>query len=119
MSRYKDYNYDDITMMYIPEEDRRFLPHLAGGTLPIVYPFQPVAKRTRSQVAKLKQHIRFHKYGLPALRLLQEADRAERRRQEADRAERPRVCTISTTACLLLPVPARPRTFANRLERRP
>jgi hypothetical protein len=109
MSRYKDYNYDDITMMYIPEEDRRFLPHLAGGTLPIVYPFQPVAKRTRSQVAKLKKHIRFHKYGLPALRLL----------QEADRAERLRVCAVNASTCPPSFVPVRPRTFANRLERRP
>jgi hypothetical protein len=53
---FKDYNYDDITMMYIPEEDRRYLPHYGGGTLPIVYPFQPIAKRTRLEVAKLKKH---------------------------------------------------------------
>jgi hypothetical protein len=109
MSRYKDYNYDYITMMYIPEEDRRFLPHLAGGTLPIVYPFQPVAKRTRSRVAKLKKHIKLYKYDLPALRRL----------QEAARAERLRVCAMNATTCPPSSAPLRPRTFANRLNREP
>jgi hypothetical protein len=96
-------------MMYIPEEDRCFLPHFAGGTLPIVYPFQPVAKRTRSKVAKLKKHIKLYKYDLPALRRL----------QEADRLERLRVCAVNASACPPSFVPLRPRTFANRLERRP
>jgi hypothetical protein len=109
MSRFKDYKYDDITMMYIPEEDRRFLPHFACGTLPIVYPFQPVAKRTRSEVAKLKKHIKLYKYDLPALSRL----------QKAACAERLRVCAVNGATCPPSVVPLRPRTFANRLNREP
>jgi hypothetical protein len=103
------YNYDAITMMCNPEEDLRYLSHHAGGTLPIVYPPQPIARRTRSQVARLTKHIKLMKHYLPELRRLQAAPRAEQsQRYVSIAAARPPS-----------PVPVRAWTFVNRLNRGP
>jgi hypothetical protein len=51
------YKFDDITTMYHPREDWRYLAHQGGrASMAVVNPFQPVAKRTRSQVDKLQKH---------------------------------------------------------------
>jgi hypothetical protein len=65
-----DYHYNDIVTMHIPEKDWRYLAHHNGG-----YRFEPVAKRTRLQVAKVREHIHLLKT-VPRLREIQEEDRA-------------------------------------------
>jgi hypothetical protein len=49
----------------------------------VVNPFQPVAKCTRSQVAKLKKHVELMK-GIPRLREIQETARTKRIQRAAD-----------------------------------
>jgi hypothetical protein len=62
------YKYDEIATMFLPKEDLIRLAHQGGrATLTVVNPPQPVAKRTRSQVAKLKKHIELMKI-IPRLR---------------------------------------------------
>jgi hypothetical protein len=79
-----DYDYDEITTIYLPKTDWHYLAHQGSCEhLPVVYPFQPVAKRTRSQVAKLKKHIALMK-SIPRLREIQESDRARRAQRAAD-----------------------------------
>jgi hypothetical protein len=56
--------------MHVLEKDWRYLAHHNG-----VYRFDPVAKRTRLQVAKLKENIHLMKT-VPRLREMQEEDRA-------------------------------------------
>jgi hypothetical protein len=76
-----DYNYDDITTMHIPEVDCHYLAHQGDrDILPVIYPFQPVTKRTRLQDAKLKKQIHLMK-SIPRLREIQEtacANQAQR-----------------------------------------
>jgi hypothetical protein len=70
------YHYDGITMMYIAEDDRKYLTCMHESFVRGIRPVQPVAKRTRSRVAALKKHVKLMK-ALPELRRMQAAVRAE------------------------------------------
>jgi hypothetical protein len=83
MSNFPSYHhYDEITMMYIDPEDRKYLARAHATFTPAMAPVQPIAKRTRSRVAALKKTIAFKKK-LPELRRLQAAARAEAAQREA------------------------------------
>jgi hypothetical protein len=76
------YHYDEITMMYIDPEDRKYLARLYVTFTPAMVFVQLIAKRTRSCIAALKKHIDFQKK-LPELRHIQAATRAETARRDA------------------------------------
>jgi hypothetical protein len=106
-----NYKYDDLTTMYLPEEDWIYLAH-KGGRRTMANGVQidkaekkqpqPIAKRTRGQVAKCVNHIALMKM-IPKLRGLQEAARAQRAQRDADIA-----------AGRLLPIPVVYVTEADR-----
>jgi hypothetical protein len=75
-----NYKYDDLTTMFLPEEDWIHLAHEGGrrtmveGDQADEKPPQPIAMRTRARVAKSMKHIALMK-SIPKLRKLQEAAR--------------------------------------------
>jgi hypothetical protein len=84
-----NYKYDDLTTMFLPEEDWINLAHeggrrtmVDGGQADEKTP-QPNAMCTRSRVAKSMKHIALMK-SIPKLRELQEAARAKRTQRDAD-----------------------------------
>jgi hypothetical protein len=53
-----DYKYDDIITKFLPEKDWIHTAHEGGSaTMTVINPPQPIAKRTRSQVANLVNYI--------------------------------------------------------------
>jgi hypothetical protein len=87
-----NYKYDDLTTMFLPEEDWIHLAH-EGGCRTMVdgdqadeadeRPPKPIAMRTRARVAKSMKHIALMK-SIPKLRELQEAANAKRIQRDAD-----------------------------------
>jgi hypothetical protein len=92
------YKYDDITTMFLPEEDWIHLAHKGGrATMTVVNPPPPVAKRTRSQVAKLKKHVELMN-NIPRLREIQEIARAKRIQRAGRPVSPPPECVYITAA---------------------
>jgi hypothetical protein len=52
-----NYNYNDISMMYIDEDDRIYLVCTHGSFTAGMRPFQPITKRTQSRVVKLRTKL--------------------------------------------------------------
>jgi hypothetical protein len=66
-------------------------------------PPQPIAKRTRSHVARYKKHISLMK-SIPKLRKLQEAARSKRAQRDADVAAGRPVSPLRCVFTLLPPI---------------
>jgi hypothetical protein len=106
-----NYKYDDLSTMYLPEEDQMYLAH-KGGRRTMANgvqtdeaeekPPQPIAMRTRAKLAKCVKHIALMKM-IPKLRRLREAARAQGIQCDADIA-----------AGLLPPIPVVYITEADR-----
>jgi hypothetical protein len=57
-----NYKYDNFMTMYLDKEDWIHQAHEGGrAKMTVVKPLQPIAKRTRSQLARLKRHVELMK----------------------------------------------------------
>jgi hypothetical protein len=51
------YHYNDITMLYIEEDDRKYLACTHDSFVTGICPVQPIAKSTRSRVAEVNNTL--------------------------------------------------------------